>query len=216
MKICRLCNLQLNIECFAKRRAICRSCRGTQQKTWRHRNYNKVRQQELKWQKENAKHLATIKRQYQITNKKKLALYDKNYLLQNRKHIIERTRVYRRRREKVDINFKLANYLRSRLTKIVSNNQKVGSAIRDLGCSVDDFKAHLESKFQLGMTWDNYGSWHIDHIKPLSSFNLANLDEFKTACHYTNLQPLWAKDNLVKSSKYQEIICTNTTASPQI
>lgn len=81
-------------------------------------------------------------------------------------------------------------------------NAKSGSAVRDLGCSVDFLKTYLESLFQSGMSWDNWtlNGWHIDHISPLSSFNLSNRDELLKACHYTNLQPLWAKDNLAKSN----------------
>ena len=52
------------------------------------------------------------------------------------------------------------------------------------------------------MSWNNYGKWHLDHIKPLSSFNLQNIDELKQACHYSNLQPLWAEDNFKKGSSY--------------
>jgi hypothetical protein len=68
------------------------------------------------------------------------------------------------------------------------------------------FLKYLESKFQSGMTWENYGKngWHIDHIRPLSSFNLIDDKQLKLACHYTNLQPLWAKDNLVKSNKWED------------
>ena len=94
------------------------------------------------------------------------------------------------------------------MNKILKNNPKVGSAIDDLGCSVDDFKRYLESKWLPGMSWDNYGRksdtvcWEIDHILPLSSFNLSNIEEFKKANHYTNLQPLWSIDNLKKSNKY--------------
>ena len=74
-----------------------------------------------------------------------------------------------------------------------------------LGYSVEDLFAHLESKFQQGMTWDNYGQWHIDHIKPESLFNYSsfNDNEFKECWSLDNLQPLWAKDNLKKSNKYR-------------
>jgi len=101
------------------------------------------------------------------------------------------------------LNAKIARRLRSRLSNAVTNGQKAGSAVRDLGSSIEELKKYLESKFTLGMSWDNYGycGWHIDHIKPLDSFDLSNSEEFKKACHYSNLQPLWANDNFIKSNK---------------
>ena len=95
---------------------------------------------------------------------------------------------------------KIKHRLRSRLSKAIHGNYRTGSAVRDLGCSIADLKKHLESKFKCGMSWDNYGQWHIDHVKPLSKFNLTDKKELKKACHYSNLQPLWAKDNLRKGS----------------
>ena len=70
-----------------------------------------------------------------------------------------------------------------------------------LGCSIDSLKRHLSKKFKIGMSWDNYGihGWHIDHIIPLSSAK--TIEDIEKLCHYTNLQPLWAKDNLQKSNK---------------
>jgi arginine decarboxylase-like protein len=98
---------------------------------------------------------------------------------------------------------KIAANLRSRLNKAVRGLVKQGSAVRDLGCSVPELKKHLEDRFLPGMSWENYGpkGWHIDHILPLSSFDLQERDQFLAACHYTNLQPLWATDNLVKNDK---------------
>jgi AraC-like DNA-binding protein len=89
------------------------------------------------------------------------------------------------------------------MTLAIKDNWKSGSTIRDLGCSIVELKRHLEDQFDDNMSWDNYGldGWHIDHIVPLASFNLTDEDQFKKACHYTNLQPLWAKDNLSKGSK---------------
>ena len=105
----------------------------------------------------------------------------------------------------MDISFKIAKNLRSRLSKAISRNIKEGSAISNLGCTLDEFKVYLESMFAPGMSWDNYGEWHIDHIRPLCSFDLTDLNKIKEACHYNNLQPLWAKDNLSKISKDKEM-----------
>ena len=71
-----------------------------------------------------------------------------------------------------------------------------------LGCTFDELKKHLESKFSDGMNWNNYGrkGWHIDHIVPCCFFDLTRIDEQKKCFHYTNLQPLWAKTNLFKAS----------------
>ena len=97
--------------------------------------------------------------------------------------------------------FKLKEILRTRLSKAITRGQKDGSAVKDLGCSVEELKIHLESKFQPGMTWENYGEWHIDHVVPLAKFDLLNREELLKACNYTNLQPLWAIDNIKKRDK---------------
>ena len=73
-----------------------------------------------------------------------------------------------------------------------------------LGCTREDLTTHLEGLFQDGMTWDNYGDWHIDHIKPCSKFDLSTEKAQAECFHYTNLQPLWAKDNLSKGAKWEE------------
>ena len=98
------------------------------------------------------------------------------------------------------IHTKLARKLRSRINKALHGNYKTGSAVSDLGCSIGEFKTYIESLWTANMSWDNYGvdGWHIDHIKPLCQFILSDKVEFKKACHYTNLQPLWASDNLAK------------------
>ena len=90
--------------------------------------------------------------------------------------------------------------LRGRLRKAVLSNGSC-SAVRDLGCAVEELKKHLESKFQPGMTWKNQGLWHIDHVRPLASFDLTERAQFLQACHYTNLQPLWAAENLKKAAR---------------
>lgn len=112
---------------------------------------------------------------------------------------------YEGRKYKEDELFKIKKRLRGRVRDALKNNQKSGSAIQDLGCSVEDFKVYLESKFESGMSWENYApkGWHIDHIKPLSSFDLTDRKQFLEACHYTNLQPLWWYDNLSKGNKVE-------------
>ncbi len=121
-----------------------------------------------------------------------------------RKNNKERNSKRNRDRRKTDINYKLAELLRGRFYKAIKINKKPGSAVRDLGCSLEDLKIHLEQQFQEGMNWDNWSrtGWHIDHVKPLASFDLTNREELLKACHFSNLQPLWAKNNLSKGCRF--------------
>ena len=108
---------------------------------------------------------------------------------------------YYKNRRSIDVEFKLRTNLRNRLNTFLRKN-KAGSTIKDLGCSIEQLKVYLEKQFKDDMSWENYGTfgWHIDHIVPLASFDLTDREQFLRACHYTNLQPLWAKDNLEKIS----------------
>lgn len=102
------------------------------------------------------------------------------------------------------VNVRITRNIRIRLYCAVKRNTIGASAVRSLGCSIDHLKAHLETLFAPGMCWENYGNWHIDHIRPLSSFNLSDATQFDEAFHYSNLQPLWAIDNCRKGAKVQE------------
>lgn len=126
----------------------------------------------------------------------------KHYVQTNRIKIRARTTQYRRRWRQIPHNRILQN-LRTRLRKALKNKHKIFHTVELLGCSVLDFKAYLESRFTLGMTWQNYGKggWHIDHIKPCSNFDLTDPQQQKECFHYTNMQPLWEKDNLSKGGK---------------
>ena len=127
----------------------------------------------------------------------------KDWRESNKDKVKLQKKVYREK-WKTDIQYRLSNRLRKRLHNILNNDQKSGSAVKDLGCSIEELKSYLESKFQPGMTWDNWSidGWHIDHIKPLASFDLSDRKQLLEACHYTNLQPLWAKDNLEKGDRW--------------
>jgi hypothetical protein len=142
-----------------------------------------------------------------ISCRKHEYLDKKDYILQKRKEYYDlhrdRINTIRNNRLKNDVNFKLRDRLRNRLYHAIKNGQKIGSAVNDLGCSIEKLKIYLESLFQEGMTWENwsYYGWHVDHKIPLSSFNLNNREEFLKACHYTNLQPMWRVENQQKSDK---------------
>ena len=92
---------------------------------------------------------------------------------------------------------------KERIGKALKGLYKSGSAVKDLGCSIPEFREYLEKKFQDNMSWNNYGrkGWHIDHIIPLANFDLTIREQFLCACHYTNLQPLWALDNRLKGNR---------------
>lgn len=130
-------------------------------------------------------------------NKQENVAYWKEYRKRNRALINK----YMRDRYHANIDHRLGMMLRGRLRMAVKRQSISGSAVRDLGCSISDFKEYLEARFRPDMTWENFGSWHIDHIFPLASFDLTKREDVMKACHYTNLQPLWAADNIRKGAR---------------
>lgn len=123
---------------------------------------------------------------------------------ENRKKLTEKQLIYEKNRKLVDPEFKLATTLRSRLGNAISQikAEKSDSTLNLTGCTIKELKNYLEEQFTEGMTWDNHGDWHIDHIKPICAFDLSSEEEQKRCFHFTNLQPLWAEDNLSKGGKY--------------
>lgn len=163
-------------------------------------NKEKLKSQSSSWYKNNKD-----KRQvWDSKNRSKKIKQVRSWQIKNKNKLADYKKTYQKERYRADIQFRISSILRSRLKQAIKNNFKIGSAIKDLGCSITELKSYLESKFLIGMSWDNYGleGWHIDHIKPLSAFDLSDRKQILEACHYTNLQPLWAKDNLSKSDNY--------------
>lgn len=152
--------------------------------------------------KDNKEHLDKVKKQYYIDNKENILMVDKAHKAANKDKYREYRRIKNQDRYANDINFKIRKKLKARLYAAMKNNYMSGVAVDNLGCSIQEFKNYLEGKFQPGMTWKNYGrgGWEIDHILPLSKFDLTKEDEIKVVCNYKNLQPLWAGDNLKKSN----------------
>lgn len=111
-------------------------------------------------------------------------------------------RVFRNRHRRENVEIRLAHNLRCRLNQAIRKHFKVGSAVKDLGMPIPEFKAYISALFKPGMTWDNWGgTWHLDHIRPLVSFDLTEREQFLKACHYTNMQPLCVRENLRKGAK---------------
>jgi len=174
-----------------------------------HRKYNKI------YKRIHQKQIKKYNKIYNQLNKKKRLEYNreyrKNHKEQIRKYLISDKRrkyqnSYNKRRRKININFKLLNNLRNRIWEALKRNIKSKSTVLLLGCSIDLLRNHLESQFKSGMTWNNYGKWHIDHIKPCCQFDLSKASEQKKCFNYTNLQPLWSIDNLKKNKKRNFII----------
>lgn len=113
-------------------------------------------------------------------------------------------RRYANKRHAENIQARLATLIRNRVRKALKGENKSQSAVDSLGCSLDEAIAYLASQFVCGMSWDNHGKWHIDHIRPLASFDLTDPAQFAQACHYTNLQPLWGSHNQSKGSAWDE------------
>lgn len=176
----------------------CKECKYALDKDYRSKNQDALKQ----WRKKNKQYIDEYNKVYYENNRE----YYKNHIRRYNKENREWFRNYENKKRRENINFKLGKNLRNRLLAYVRRGSvKSGSAVRDLGCSIEELKRWLSLKFQDGMNWENYGKeWHIDHVKPLVTFDLTNKEEFLRAFNYTNLQPLWKYENLSKGCKYGE------------
>ena len=123
---------------------------------------------------------------------------------QYKKHKEKRIRqiiFYQKNKFKSDLNFKLKINLRNRVRKALKDRNKSVNTATLIGCSIEQLWIYLEKLFKPGMTHKNHGLWHIDHIKPCASFDLTKASEQRKCFHYTNLQPLWASENLSKGDR---------------
>jgi hypothetical protein len=117
-----------------------------------------------------------------------------------------------RERYATDPAFNIAIKVRRRIHMALrsgyAGKRRAGSIIELLGCSYEQLKQHIERQFIKGMTWEGCfnGSIELDHIRPCSSFNLTDAEQQRVCFHYTNLQPLWAKDNLIKAAKRTHLL----------
>lgn len=118
-------------------------------------------------------------------------------------------RQYYKARRRSDVQFRLTDVLRCRLRDALKGRRKTASVLALLGCTPQKLKKHLEKQFLPGMTWENHGpmrrgrppTWNIDHIVPCAAFDLRDPEQQRKCFHFSNLRPLWARDNILKSDK---------------
>jgi hypothetical protein len=193
--ICKDCSIELpaNSQNFRKCSAYshgffprCKECRSIYDRNKRNKNIDRVKKSSSKWRNKNKE-------------------YYKAYYKENKEKMVKRCSERYRKRYNNDPEFKMVQIFRRRFLFFIKGSGTSKKVKKYLGCSLDFLKDYLSNMFYDGMSWDNHGTlWHIDHIKPCDSFDLSNMEQQRQCFHYSNLQPLWAKENLKKSNKITE------------
>jgi|694.fasta_scaffold91682_1 hypothetical protein len=199
-KVCSKCEkekplLEYNVCSRVKdgRKAECRECQRISGKKYRFENKEKIKEYNTKWNKENQEYYKKYFEEYYTVNYDKEKERKLKWSRENRKYSND----YQKQRKKKDILFRIISDMRNSVNRYLKYKSK--STFEIVGCTPELLKEHLEKQFTDGMTWENRSKWHIDHIIPLSSAKTE--EELYKLCHYTNLQPLWAEDNMKKSNK---------------
>jgi transketolase len=214
-KVCSKCKENKNVCEFGNLKSskdgllyCCKKCNNERGKNYVKENYQKTLEQHRKWTAKNPEWVYNRHKKWREDNPDKVKELRKNWLDKNpekrkeyRKNYKLRKQEQRKERRANDPVFNLINRMRCRIWKYLNilEISKKNKTFDIVGCSPQFLKEHLETQFTDGMSWDNRSEWHIDHIIPLSSAKTE--DELYKLCHYENLQPLWAEDNLKKSNK---------------
>lgn len=164
----------------------------------------KNKERRIKWFQEWSKrdHVRQKKLDYKKRNKEHIRKQSCEYA--KRPEVRKRIRLQTRKRYKTDPVFLIKNRIRTRFYLYVKRGMAEKKVLTSklIGCDWKYLKNHLQRRFKKGMSWQNYGEWHIDHIKPMSYFNLLDVKQQHECCNYKNLQPKWATDNLSKGNRY--------------
>lgn len=165
-------------------------------KEWRENNKDRVKENMRRWLEENKEHKKQSDREYRLNNMEK-------YKETMRKWRREK---YKKLKEEGGVQFAIhkIRYNISRRIREVLTQGKSDTCSKYVGCTLDELRSHLESTFVEGMTWDNYGEWHIDHRIPCAAFNFEDESEVYACFYYKNLQALWARDNIKKKDTYEK------------
>mgnify|MGYP001820701080 CR=1 FL=1 len=207
MKQCKKCGIEKDYSDFGKDKYAkdgltyrCRDCRNKSHSAYRktENGQQKIKEYELK----NKDKISKRRRERYANNRERELAVNRKWAEQNKDRIREISRKYQQHQRDNTINYKLRCNLKNRIYDAVKNNTKSKRTMELLGCSIEYLKQYLFEQFQDGMSWDNYGEWHIDHIRPCASFDLSDPKQQQACFHYTNLQPLWAIDNLKKQDKW--------------
>ena len=194
IKICSKCKVEKDFCEFINSKrtkdgkaSVCKKCNSERGKIYNLNNPQKHKERSKRWAE---------------NNPDKVKDKSKRWAENNPEKIKKKRRVYENKRKQNDPVFKIKSNYSSLLSHSfkIKGVKKPGKTIELLGCSIEFFIIHLTKQFTDGMSLGNYGKWHIDHIVPLSSVG-NDLDKLKKLCHYTNLQPLWAIDNIMKRDK---------------
>lgn len=160
-------------------------------KKYREKNKEKLTENHKKWSKKNREHLNYY---HQIWREKNINKHREN------------KRNYEKNRKSTDPLYKLISNFRTAIYTVLKENnvKKYGHYFKILQYTPEELIVHLENQFTDGMTWDNYGRWHVDHKQPITSFKIKEMgdDEFMKCWSLDNLQPLWGEENVRKSNKF--------------
>lgn len=211
LKLCQACKQSKKVEEFGAHRGglrpRCKICHNAENKAWREANIDKSRQSCLTWQKNNPEKAKAKQERWLKANPSRMAELAKAYRDRNPEAVkatyakaIDR----RRGRPEALIHNTVGGALRHQI-KAMKGKSKTFDI---LGYTLSDLMLHLERQFLKGMTWQNFGEWHIDHVLPLSSFSITGLDdpELRVVWGLPNLRPLWAVDNLKKRAKRTHLL----------
>jgi hypothetical protein len=158
-----------------------------------------------KYAEKNKEKLSEYHKDWSITNRDTLRAKHTEWRNENRDKVRKWARDYERNRRREDPKYRLTARTRTSVSTCLKerNVKKKSSTFILLGYSIEELMIHLEALFTVGMTWDNYGEWHVDHKIPMNSFQFESTDDigFKDCWKLSNLQPLWGPDNLSKGTK---------------
>ena len=205
-KVCTKCNEEKEFGEFYKDKSgkygllsYCKKCFAAQAAAYRAANAEKVKERMARYRDENHENIKESNARYRAENPEKIAESQKRFAAEHPERLREIRANYMRKKHQTNINARITHNLRNRLWAAVV--RKYGRTLELLGCTIDELRTFLAAEFAEGMTWENMGEWHIDHSRPCASFNLEDPEEQKKCFHWTNLQPLWAADNLAKSDR---------------